>query len=107
MVSPRSGTLGGTRCSSSPLPASAPCHHATYVALTSPTTPRKDLDADLLAILDSLSVPKAFIVAKDFRAMAAYNFSLLHPDRVSGVVTLGIPFVSEAFSLAFTELPEG
>ncbi|KAM0932816.1 putative soluble epoxide hydrolase [Dioscorea sansibarensis] len=67
----------------------------------------KDLIDDLLSILDSLSVPKAFIIGKDFGAMPAYSFALLHPDRVSGVVTLGVPYISEDSSPAFQEIPEG
>lgn len=67
----------------------------------------KDLIDDLLAILDYLSIPKAFIVAKDFGALPAYSFAVNYPDRVSGVVTLGIPFVPDENSALFTELPEG
>ncbi|KAL6643485.1 hypothetical protein ACP70R_018251 [Stipagrostis hirtigluma subsp. patula] len=43
-----------------------------------------DLVQDLLAILDALSIPKAFLVAKDFGAMPAYDFALRHPNRTSG-----------------------
>ncbi|KAM0950139.1 putative alpha/beta hydrolase-1, epoxide hydrolase [Dioscorea sansibarensis] len=67
----------------------------------------KDLTDDLLAILDYLSIPKAFIVAKDFGALPAYSFALHYPDRVSGVVTLGIPFVPDENSVMYAELPEG
>ncbi|ERM95228.1 uncharacterized protein LOC18423155 [Amborella trichopoda] len=52
-----------------------------------------DLIADLLAILDLLHIPKAFVVGKDFGAMPAYLFALMHPERVSGVITLGIPYM--------------
>lgn len=53
----------------------------------------RDLVDDLLAILDSLHIPKVFIVAKDFGVRPAYHFPLLYPERVSGVVTLGAPFL--------------
>ncbi|KAL9383920.1 hypothetical protein Peur_024243 [Populus x canadensis] len=33
------------------------------------------------------------LVAKDFGAKPAYLFALLHPERVLGVVTLGVPFI--------------
>ncbi|XP_077240215.1 epoxide hydrolase 2-like [Tasmannia lanceolata] len=52
-----------------------------------------DLVHDLLAILDSLAIPKAFLVGKDFGVVPAYQFALLHPERVSGVITLGLPFM--------------
>ncbi|TVU32161.1 hypothetical protein EJB05_23880 [Eragrostis curvula] len=60
---------------------------------------------DVLGILDALSVPKAFLVAKDFGAMPAYDFALAHPDRTLGVVCLGIPFSPVPFS--FDTMPEG
>ena len=105
----------------------------------------EDLILDLLAILDSLRVPKvstsaytsymsslcaffylcmshtninlcmshtnindqakAFMVGKDFGAIPAYDFALHHPDRVSGVVTLGIPFSPKGID--FDLLPKG
>ncbi|KAF0930974.1 hypothetical protein E2562_038543 [Oryza meyeriana var. granulata] len=64
-----------------------------------------DLIEDLLAILDALAVPKAFLVAKDFGPMIAYDFALRHPNRTQGVMSLGAPFVSS--SLAFNTLLEG
>ncbi|KAF5205929.1 Bifunctional epoxide hydrolase [Thalictrum thalictroides] len=48
---------------------------------------------DLLALLDFFNIPKAFLVAKDFGVRPAYHFALLHPEKVLGVVTLGIPFL--------------
>jgi len=65
----------------------------------------EDLVADVLAILDAYSVPKAFLVAKDFGAMPAYEFALQHPDRTCGVVCLGIPFSPAPGS--FDAMPEG
>lgn len=52
-----------------------------------------DLISDLLAILDFLEINKVVLVAKDFGAKPAYLFALLHPERVLGVVTLGVPFI--------------
>ncbi|RVX20241.1 AB hydrolase superfamily protein YfhM [Vitis vinifera] len=34
----------------------------------------------------------AFLVGKDFGAMPAFHVAVVHPERVSGVITLGIPF---------------
>lgn len=65
-----------------------------------------DLVADVLAILDSLSVDKAFVVGKDFGSFPAYYFALRHPDRTLGVVSLGIPYSPEPVSFD-TTMPEG
>ncbi|KAF8722566.1 hypothetical protein HU200_022397 [Digitaria exilis] len=64
-----------------------------------------DLLDDLLGILDALSIPKAFLVGKDFGAVATYDFALRHPDRVCGVMCLGIPF--SPFTATFPNMPEG
>jgi len=48
---------------------------------------------------------QAFLVAKDFGAMPAYEFALQHPDRTCGVVCLGIPFSPAPRS--FDAMPEG
>ncbi|XP_057505655.1 uncharacterized protein LOC130788959 [Actinidia eriantha] len=53
----------------------------------------RDLVEDLVAILDSLEINKAFLVAKDMGVRPAYQLALLHPGRVSGVITLGVPFL--------------
>nr|ACG40667.1 epoxide hydrolase 2 [Zea mays] len=65
-----------------------------------------DLIADVLGILDALSVPKAFLVGKDFGAMPAYEFALQHPGRTLGVVCLGIPFNPAPMSFDAI-MPEG
>ncbi|KAK8444814.1 hypothetical protein SEVIR_9G203900v4 [Setaria viridis] len=64
-----------------------------------------DLLGDLLGILDALSIPKAFLVGKDFGAVPAYDFTLRHPDRICGVMCLGIPFTP--FASSFAAMPEG
>ncbi|XP_068640888.1 uncharacterized protein [Aristolochia californica] len=67
-----------------------------------------DLVDDLLAIFDSLAIPRAFLVAKDFGVVPANLFTVLHPERVSGVTTLGIPLLSPVPSaLQFDLLPRG
>ncbi|KAK6149872.1 hypothetical protein DH2020_017397 [Rehmannia glutinosa] len=66
-----------------------------------------DLLADLLALLDALSIPKAFLIAKDFGARVAYLFALLHPEKVLGIITLGIPFLPPAPVTFHDYLPEG
>ncbi|RLN41580.1 bifunctional epoxide hydrolase 2-like [Panicum miliaceum] len=64
-----------------------------------------DLVADVLAILDAYSIPKAFLVGKDFGALPAYEFALQHPDRTCGVACLGIPF--NPAPMSFDAMPEG
>ncbi|KAF3327919.1 Bifunctional epoxide hydrolase 2 [Carex littledalei] len=66
---------------------------------------REHLISDLLGILDALSIPKAFLVAKDFGSYPAYLFALLYPDRTCGVVSIGMPYSPVPFS--YDLLPEG
>ncbi|KAJ6841885.1 uncharacterized protein M6B38_304515 [Iris pallida] len=66
----------------------------------------EDLTATLLALLDMLGVPKIFLVGKDFGAKPVFDFALLHPGRVLGVVTLGVPFLPRANPTA-AQPPEG
>jgi pimeloyl-ACP methyl ester carboxylesterase len=61
-----------------------------------PSEPEKatfsDVVEDMVGLLDALSIEKGFVVGKDFGAAIAYYFDLCHPDRVKGIVTLGIPY---------------
>ncbi|KAL8467957.1 hypothetical protein ACS0TY_031270 [Phlomoides rotata] len=65
-----------------------------------------DLDADLLALLDALSLSKVYLVGKDFGAFVITIFSLLHKDRVLGFVTMGVPFMLPTLP-SYHLLPEG
>ncbi|XXG49643.1 hypothetical protein AAC387_Pa02g3767 [Persea americana] len=68
----------------------------------------KDLVDDLLALLDSLGISKVFIIGKDFGAIPISLFALLHPDRLLGFVTLGVPFMLPSPQAVKNEqLPEG
>ncbi|KAF8031298.1 hypothetical protein BT93_D0482 [Corymbia citriodora subsp. variegata] len=67
-----------------------------------------DLIKDLAALLDALGIDKVFLVAKDFGVFPAYPFSLIHQERVRGIVTLGIPYIPPSHSIKNHEhLPEG
>lgn len=66
-----------------------------------------DLVDDTLAILDSLAISKVFLVAKDFGARPAYLFALFHRERVSGVITMGVPYVPPSPPTYDKYLPEG
>ncbi|KAK6917518.1 Alpha/beta hydrolase fold-1 [Dillenia turbinata] len=63
--------------------------------------------SDLVGIMDHLKIDKVFTVGKDFGSRAAYLLALLHPERVSGVITLGIPYVPLVPSKFKQLLPEG
>ncbi|CAL5412200.1 unnamed protein product [Camellia sinensis] len=66
-----------------------------------------DIIDDLLAILDSLCIPKVFLVAKDFGTRTSFFFALLYPERVSGIITMGVPFVPPGPFEFGKNLPEG
>ncbi|XP_022950358.1 bifunctional epoxide hydrolase 2-like [Cucurbita moschata] len=82
-----------------------------YGLSDSPAEPSKttynDLITDLLQILDTLDIPKVFLVGKDFGAMPAYYFAIKNPDRALGVVTLGVPFLPTKPKFEEGHLPEG
>ncbi|KAI7736254.1 hypothetical protein M8C21_022704, partial [Ambrosia artemisiifolia] len=65
-----------------------------------------DLVNDTASILDSLNISKVFVVAKDFGAKVCYTFALFHPEKVAGIVTLGVPFIHPNAPFNLT-LPEG
>ncbi|KAL3509405.1 hypothetical protein ACH5RR_028806 [Cinchona calisaya] len=67
----------------------------------------KDLVDDLLAILDSFELQKVFVVGKDFGARVVYHFALCHQERVSGLVTLGLPFMPNGPGISLDFLPKG
>ncbi|XP_074267360.1 epoxide hydrolase 3-like, partial [Silene latifolia] len=56
------------------------------------TTSFMDLVNDLLGLVNQLHISKAFLIAKDFGVRPAFLFALLHPERVRGVITLGVPY---------------
>ncbi|XP_073135135.1 epoxide hydrolase 3-like [Henckelia pumila] len=66
-----------------------------------------DFVDDLLALLDALSISKVFLVGKDFGANVMSLFCLLHQERVSGFVTLGVPFMPPRPRTYHQNLPEG
>ncbi|MBA0814946.1 hypothetical protein Gohar_020740 [Gossypium harknessii] len=67
-----------------------------------------DLADDVLALLDSLAIDKAFLVGKDFGAFPAFTVAVTHPERVLGVITLGVPFlIPGPLGVQFDLLPKG
>lgn len=76
-----------------------------------PAQPDKTLFVDLVkdtaSILDSLNISKVFVIGKDFGAMVGYTFALFFPEKVAGVITLGVPFMAPGHSRSHQALPEG
>ncbi|XP_076942787.1 epoxide hydrolase 2-like [Bidens hawaiensis] len=66
-----------------------------------------DLVNDTASILDSLNISKVFVIGKDFGAMVAYIFAVFHPQKVSGMITLGVPFRPPGSYKSHQTLPEG
>ncbi|CAB4302350.1 unnamed protein product [Prunus armeniaca] len=86
--------------------------HRGYGLSEQPAEPERatllDLVDDAVALLDSLGIDKAFIVGKDFGALSAYRLGVLHPERVSAIITLGTPFIQPGLSVVQNHpLPEG
>ncbi|KAL8258742.1 hypothetical protein R6Q59_026695 [Mikania micrantha] len=52
-------------------------------------------------------ISQVFVIGKDFGAMVAYTFALLHPEKVLGIITLGVPFMPPGFHKTHLALPEG
>ncbi|XP_024965270.1 bifunctional epoxide hydrolase 2-like, partial [Cynara cardunculus var. scolymus] len=57
--------------------------------------------------LDSLAISKVFVIAKDFGAMVGYIFSLFFPNKIAGIITLGIPYMPPEALQQLQTLPEG
>ncbi|KHG05652.1 Epoxide hydrolase 2 [Gossypium arboreum] len=67
-----------------------------------------DLADDVVGLLDSLAIDKAFLVGKDFGAFPAFSVAVTHPERVLGVITLGVPFlIPGPLGVQFDLLPKG
>lgn len=68
----------------------------------------KDLVDDVVDLLDSLSINQVVLVGKDVGALPAFLIPALHPERVSGMITVGVPFLNPSNSpVRFDLLPEG
>ncbi|BAT90166.1 hypothetical protein VIGAN_06135300 [Vigna angularis var. angularis] len=62
-----------------------------------PAEPEKetmfDLVHEIVGLLDALGITKAFLVGKDFGAFPGHLTTAVHPERVAGIISLGIPFM--------------
>lgn len=50
------------------------------------------LTGDLCGVLDEIGVAEATFIGHDWGAIAVWQMSVLHPDRVTGVAALSVPF---------------
>ncbi|GJD03715.1 Epoxide hydrolase [Colletotrichum higginsianum IMI 349063] len=57
------------------------------------------LAGDILAILDHFNAPKAIIAGHDFGGAAIQLLALLHPERVSELITINSPIVPRIYEL--------
>ncbi|KAJ9565884.1 hypothetical protein OSB04_001850 [Centaurea solstitialis] len=76
-----------------------------------PAEPEKtsfaDLITDIAIILQSLAVSKVFVIAKDFGGMVAYIFAIFFPEKLAGIVTIGVPYMPPQALQQIQTLPEG
>ncbi len=52
------------------------------------------LTADLAGLLDHFGYEQALFVGHDWGAIVVWNMAMMHPNRVSGVVNLSVPFMA-------------
>ena len=51
------------------------------------------LTGDLVALLDHFGYDQATFVGHDWGAIVVWNMGLMHPQRVSGIINLSVPFM--------------
>ncbi|XP_024992941.1 uncharacterized protein LOC112526758 [Cynara cardunculus var. scolymus] len=76
-----------------------------------PVEPEKtsfaNLVTDTAIILASLAVSKVFVIGKDFGGMVGYIFAIFFPEKVAGIVTIGVPYMPPQALQQLQTLPEG
>ncbi|MFT4618354.1 MAG: pimeloyl-ACP methyl ester carboxylesterase, partial [Halioglobus sp.] len=50
------------------------------------------LSSDLIALLDDVDVEQAIFVGHDWGALVVWDLARYHPDRVSGLINVSVPF---------------
>jgi pimeloyl-ACP methyl ester carboxylesterase len=68
-------------------------YHPDTIVAGRPYDPQT-LGRDVLALLDAIGIPRAVVVGHDWGALETYVAATLAPERVRGMVTLGIPHPS-------------
>ena len=51
---------------------------------------------DLIGLLDTLSIERAIVVGADWGATIAWQLALMRPDRIAGIVALGVPMMARS-----------
>jgi pimeloyl-ACP methyl ester carboxylesterase len=51
-----------------------------------------ELALDVIALMDAEGIERASLVAHDWGAALAWNIALLHPERISSLVALSVPY---------------
>jgi epoxide hydrolase A/B len=64
------------------------------------------LVGDVIGLLDALGEEQAVLVAHDWGSPVAWNTALLRPDRVRGVVALGLPYLPRGPVSALTGMTQ-
>jgi len=54
------------------------------------------LVGDLIGLMDALSIERTVIMGNDWGATIAWQMALIRPDRIRGVVALGVPMMGRA-----------
>ena len=75
------------------------------MAATAPDYGMTRLVGDVVALLDHLGMPSAFVVGHDWGAAVAWNLALLAPARVRKLVALQVPH-PDAFARTFQSLAQ-
>ena len=65
-----------------------------------------DLSDDLLGLLDDVGASSATFVGHDWGAIVVWQMSVLHPDRVDGVVGVSVPFQRRGPALPIPRMRE-
>ncbi|KVH89554.1 bifunctional epoxide hydrolase 2-like [Cynara cardunculus var. scolymus] len=66
-----------------------------------------DFVKDIATILASLSISKVFVIGKDFGTLVGYVFSFFYPEKVAGIITIGVPYIPPHAMQRLQTLPEG
>jgi non-heme chloroperoxidase len=69
----------------------------------------EDFAGDLVALLDSVRIPRAVLVASSSAVFTAERLAVEHPERVAGLVLIGVPWsiAERAPSFDFVETVRG
>ncbi|KAK1420086.1 hypothetical protein QVD17_21406 [Tagetes erecta] len=101
----RGGTTGGSGGSADP-----PAGIVFLIRFLIPPLEKTefvDFANDIASILDHLAISKVLVIGKDFGSMVGYTFSLYYPEKVTGIITLGLPFLPPGSHQGYLALPEG